>query len=453
MNLILLSGGSGKRLWPLSNNVRSKQFLKLLTDGEGNRISMVQRVFSQIAEAHPGANVVVATGDSQVDALRNQLGESVELVLEPERRDTFPAIALACAYLESEKGLSGDDVVIVMPVDHYAELSYFEALGAMEQAVLSGSADLVLMGIRPTLPSPKYGYITYDGDRSSFLTPGVPRRVRGFVEKPDPDRAAELIEGGAVWNSGIFAFRLRFVLDLVRRELPFGSFAGLREKYSSLEKTSFDYKVVEHASSIATVFYDGEWKDLGSWATISEEMSGSSLGSVVMDGCSRTYAINDLGVPMVIIGAEDLIVAASHDGILVSDINASPRVKLHADRLGDRPMQEEKRWGDYSVVDTAQYSDGVRSITKHMNILAGSAISYQLHRFRDELWTVTDGEGILCVDGVSRTIRRGDIVSIPRGSRHTVRAVADLHIIEVQVGTLLDENDTERFDLPTEEES
>ncbi|MBE6753057.1 MAG: cupin domain-containing protein [Ruminococcaceae bacterium] len=447
MNLVLLSGGSGKRLWPLSNDVRSKQFLKLLTDENGQRQSMVQRVFSQIEEVCPDSNIVVATSESQADPLRNQLGQGVELVLEPERRDTFPAIALACAYLESKKQLSRDEVVVVMPVDPYTELGFFRTFADMEKAVQSDCAELVLMGIRPAFASPKYGYMTYECDGDSFLTPSVPRKVTGFVEKPEPERAEKLIEEGAVWNSGVFAFRLGYVLDLVRAELPFDNYDELRRNYGKLTRTSFDYKVVEHAKSIAAVFFDGKWKDLGTWTTISDEMAAPALGNVIMDGCSGSFAVNDLGIPMVIIGVDNIVAAASHDGILISSIAASPRVKDHANEIAARPMQEEKRWGEYSVVDTAEYSDGMRSITKHMVINKGQAISYQMHSKRDELWSVTDGEGLLCIDGAYRIMRRGDSVTIARGSRHAVRALTKLHLIEVQLGSDLDESDIERFDF------
>ncbi len=157
MNIVLLSGGSGKRLWPLSNDSRSKQFLKLLKNEEGQYESMVQRVYGQIRKAGIDAHIVVATGASQVDSIRSQLGKNVDVVVEPERRDTFPAIALASVYLALEKGMDENEVVLVLPVDPYADIEYFHAMIEMEKAVQAGIADMVLMGIRPTYPSEKYG--------------------------------------------------------------------------------------------------------------------------------------------------------------------------------------------------------------------------------------------------------------------------------------------------------
>ncbi len=192
MQVLLLSGGSGKRLWPLSNEVRSKQFLKVLKNPEGQSESMVQRVYRQIREAGITSPITIATNDTQEESLLMQLGSSINLVLEPERRDTFPAIALACTYLYLEKKLSLDEVIVVLPVDVYADLSYFTTLLEMERVVQQGEAQIALMGIHPDSPSEKYGYIL----------PGLKKRenvydVQGFSEKPEYSRAERLVKEGA----------------------------------------------------------------------------------------------------------------------------------------------------------------------------------------------------------------------------------------------------------------
>ena len=158
MNIILLSGGSGKRLWPLSNEIRSKQFIKIFKTENGYE-SMVQRVFRQIRKVDRGAKVTVATSKTQVSALHNQLGGNVGISVEPCRRDTFPAIALASAYLHDIQGVSGEEAVVVCPVDPYVEDDYFAALNRLGELARSGEANLALMGIQPTYPSEKYGYI------------------------------------------------------------------------------------------------------------------------------------------------------------------------------------------------------------------------------------------------------------------------------------------------------
>ena len=159
MNIILLSGGSGKRLWPLSNDIRSKQFIKIFKKEDGTYESMVQRVYRQIKQVDKGATVTIATSKTQVSAIHNQLGEEVGISVEPCRRDTFPAIALATAYLADVQGVDPEEPVVVCPVDPYVEDDYFEALKALSEQAAKSEANLVLMGIEPTYPSEKYGYI------------------------------------------------------------------------------------------------------------------------------------------------------------------------------------------------------------------------------------------------------------------------------------------------------
>ena len=162
MQILLLSGGSGKRLWPLSNNSRSKQFIKLLNSPDGQKESMVQRVIRQLGESDLKGHVTVATSLSQADVIYNQLGEYIDVVVEPERRDTFPAIALAASYLKYEKSCADEEVVVVMPCDPFTEAGYFKVIEQMVHAVDDNVAELVLMGITPAYPSVKYGYVVPD---------------------------------------------------------------------------------------------------------------------------------------------------------------------------------------------------------------------------------------------------------------------------------------------------
>jgi mannose-1-phosphate guanylyltransferase len=445
MNIILLSGGSGKRLWPLSNDTRSKQFLKLLKNEQGEYESMVQRVYRQIQTVCHKSRVVVATGISQVDAIKNQLGDEVDIVIEPERRDTFPAIALSAAYLALEKQIGKDEIVVVLPVDPYADIEYFQTLLKMEEAVKMGNADMVLMGIKPTYPSAKYGYIL---PRKEEIDEAV-YAVERFIEKPTEEKAAELIGEGAVWNGGIFAFKLGYLMDIVKRYVHITAFEELRSQYKSLNKISFDYEVVEKAASIGMIAYDGKWKDLGTWNTLSEEMEDSCIGLAVMgENTTGTTVINELSIPVVILGGRDLIVAASPDGILVSEKQKSSYLKPYADQMDERPMFEECSWGEYKVLDLKTYEDGRKSLTRHIHIKEGHLIAYQSHHMRDEIWTLTDGRGVLLIDGHSRTVQCGDIVYIHQGQKHALRAITDLEFIEVQLGAELTAQDIEWYPMP-----
>jgi mannose-1-phosphate guanylyltransferase len=445
MNIILLSGGSGKRLWPLSNETRSKQFLKLIKNEAGETESMVQRVYRQIRTAGIDAQIVVATGQSQVDSIQSQLGTHVDIVQEPERRDTFPAIALACSYLALARQMSEDEVVVVLPVDPYASLDYFKTLQRMEAVVQADQANIALMGIRPTYPSAKYGYIL---PRERQQLDGIEyHTVERFQEKPTEAYAEQLIAEGALWNGGVFAFKLGYLMAIVRQHLQFASYADFLGQYGQLTKTSFDYAVVEKESSIAMVEYAGVWKDLGTWNTLTEVMDDKAVGPVILaDSCENTHVINELDIPITVLGTKDLVIAASPDGILVSDKHQSSYLKPLVDQIAQRPMYEERRWGEYKVLDYTTYGDESLSLTKHMFIRAGKEISYQSHQIRDEIWTIVDGSGYLLLDGHVRNVRRGDVAYITRGMKHAIKASTDLHFIEVQIGRELTESDIERFE-------
>ena len=442
MQIVLLSGGSGKRLWPLSNNTRSKQFLKLLKAPDGSFESMVQRVFRQLLEAGYHAPITIATSIAQADSIRSQLGNSVDMVLEPERRNTYPAIALSCAYLASEKHVSRDETVIVLPVDPYAEQAYFETLHRMDEAVQSGVAKLVLMGIQPTYPSEKYGYIVP-------AEKGVPEpvRVARFTEKPSVREAEALIDIGAVWNGGVFAFRLGWLLDTVMAQMPFTGYDDLLQRYAELHKNSFDYEVVEKTDSIAMVSYQGIWKDLGTWNTLTEQMESERIGNCIAgEEIASTHIINELEIPIVALGTKNLVIAASPDGILVSDKAKSSYLKPYVDQMDARPMFEERSWGEYKVLEYTTFGEKQRSLTKRLRINAGKNISYQSHRLRDEIWTFIEGTGELLLDGHIRNVRCGDVAYITKGMKHAIRALDDLYIIEVQIGEELTEEDIERYD-------
>lgn len=443
MKIILLSGGSGKRLWPLSNGTRSKQFIKLLPSPGGSRESMVQRVVRQLKECGLDGTITVATSASQRDVIINQLGDGIPVVTEPERRDTFPAIALACSYLAYEEQCPAEEIVVVMPCDPYTEQGYFETVRHMADAVGNDTDELVLMGIRPTYPSSKYGYVV----PSASDKEAVIYKVSRFTEKPDVPAAERLISEGAFWNGGVFAFRLGYMTDIVSRYVNAGTFAEIRSRYVEFPKISFDYEVAEKAESVAVIPFAGEWKDLGTWNTLTDELKEHAIGNVILDRESEnTHVVNELDLPVMCIGARNLVIAASCDGILVSEKSKSEHIKTYADRLQCRPMYEERRWGEYKVIDTVSLSDGHKTLTKQVRIKSGKDIGYQVHHHRDEVWTFIDGDGMLALDGKVTKIGRGDTVCIRKGMRHAVKAITDLLFIEVQSGDPLMEEDVERFD-------
>ncbi|MCM3181930.1 MULTISPECIES: sugar phosphate nucleotidyltransferase [Priestia] len=448
MNLILLSGGSGKRLWPLSNDSRSKQFLKVLEDKEKHLQSMVQRVWTQISNVGLADSTVIATGKSQEDMIKSQLDNQAGLIIEPCRRDTFPAIALAASYVYSVQKADLDEVVAILPVDPYVDDQFFTRVQDLEEVVQNSDAQLALIGVTPTYPSSKYGYIVPTAEKSS----GEYRRVSRFTEKPSEEQAASLIEDGALWNCGVFAFKLGYVISILEEKGISTDYEELLKQYETLPKISFDYEVVERTKDIVVLPYDGYWKDLGTWNTLTEEMATSQIGKGVISADSENvHLINELDIPVTVLGGSNLIVAASPDGILVSDKEASPRIKELVGEFENRPMYEERRWGWYRVLDYTKLEEGKEVLTKRIGIVEGKNLSYQLHDHRDEVWTIIKGEGEFVLNDKVRPIKTGDVIQIQAGDKHAVKAITDLEIIEVQTGSQLIEEDIVRLFMSWEE--
>ncbi len=423
MQVILLSGGSGKRLWPLSNNVRSKQFLKLFKSPSGEYESMVQRVYRQIREADPDARITIATSKNQVSSIHNQLGSSVGICVEPCRRDTFPAIALAAVYLNDVGGVPRDEAVAVCPVDPYVDVEYFKTVRRLTELAAEGKSNLVLMGIEPVSPSDRYGYVIPCGA-------GEYSEVQCFKEKPSVELAREYITQGALWNGGVFAFKLGYVLDRAHELIDFKGYEDLFAKYGTLSGISFDYAVVENETQIGVLRYRGKWKDLGTWSSLTEEMNDRTIGKVILDPCCENVnVVNELDVPIVCVGVKDVIVSASADGILVADRSSSDGIKSVVEGISQSAMFAEKSWGTYRVIDA-----GEQNLTIKVNLKAGQKMSLHSHEFRDEVWTVVSGKGTATVDGVNTILSAGSVVRLPAGSIHTVEASEDLCLIEVQVG-------------------
>lgn len=445
MKLILLSGGSGKRLWPLSNNSRSKQFLKMLTNQDNELESMVQRVWRQLESNHIKEGTYISTGKTQVDIIQSQLGTQVPLIIEPERRDTFPAIALAATYLYSKLSINVNEVIIVMPVDSYVEDSFFYKIQDLEKVIQTSGMDIALIGVNPTYASTKYGYILPEKIEVNDNQPQSYIKVKGFKEKPTEEQARRLIGQNALWNCGVFAFKLGYIIDqMKRRGLP-TQYDEITRHYDRLPNISFDYEIVESAEQIAVVPFSGIWKDLGTWNRLTEGMQTSIIGKgLISEDCINTHVINELDIPVFVLGATNMVVATSPDGILVSDKSTSHYVKEVIKDLDQRPMYEERRWGWYCVLDYKKSTDGMEVLTKRLCLFAGKNLSYQYHHKRSEVWVVVKGEGEFVLDGTLSHVKPGDVLNIPVSGRHGIKAITDLEIIEVQMGTKLEEDDIVR---------
>lgn len=320
MNIILLSGGSGKRLWPLSNDIRSKQFIPFFKNKEGAYESMVQRMYHSIKRIDSDANILIAAGEAQIPLLKEQLGEDIHISIEPARRDTFPAIALAVAYLRDIMHVDENESVIVCPVDPYVDDDYFEALKKLDSIVNENKSNLSLIGIEPTEPTSKYGYIIPKDNRPVS-------EVLRFTEKPDIETAKKYIEQGALWNAGIFGFKLGYILNRAKDLLGFKDYKSFFEHYDTATKISVDYAVVEHESSIRVMRFSGRWEDLGSWNAFADFMEGPFFGKGIINDCNNVKIVNETNTPIVVNGLKDVIVSASKDGIYVTNVDKSDEIK------------------------------------------------------------------------------------------------------------------------------
>ena len=436
MNIVLLSGGSGKRLWPLSNDIRSKQFIKIFKKEDGTYESMVQRIYRQIKRIDQDAKITIATSKAQVSSIHNQLGDEVGISVEPCRRDTFPAIALAAEYLKDVMHIGMDEVIVVCPVDPYVNDDYFEALKKLSVQAEKNEANLVLMGIEPTYPSEKYGYIIpMNGELTSS--------VKTFKEKPTEEVAKEYLKEGALWNGGVFAFRLGYLIAKAHELIDYTDYESMLQKYESLPKISFDYAVVEKEDRIQVQRFRGDWKDLGTWNTLTEAMEESVVGKGVMNSvCKGVHIVNELDVPILAMGLHDVVISASADGILVSDKEQSSYIKPFVDKFDQEIMFAEKSWGNYRVLDV-----GNQSLTIKVTLNPGHRMNYHSHKNRDEIWVVIMGEGKTIIDDCEKSIKAGDVIRMVAGCKHTVIAKSELKLIEVQLGKEITAQDKQKFEL------
>lgn len=436
MHIILLSGGSGKRLWPLSNDIRSKQFIKIFPAENGEYESMAQRMYRQIRKVDPDATVTVATSRSQVSQLKNQLGDNIGISLEPCRRDTFPAIVLATAYLHDVQKVSEDEPVVVCPVDPYVGEDYFEALRKLSQLAEDDAYNLTVMGIEPTYPSEKYGYVI--PMNKDAVSP-----VETFKEKPDAETAKKYIAEGALWNAGVFAYKIGYVLKKAHERMSFTDYEDLFASYDTVQKISFDYAVAEHEPHIQVMRFGGAWKDMGTWNTLTEAMEEPVIGKGTLnDTCENVDVVNELNVPVLAMGLKNVVIAASPEGILVSDKEQSSYIKPFVDAMDQQVMFAEKSWGSFQVLDVEK-----ESMTILVTLKEGHQMNYHSHAHRDEIWNVIAGEGRTIVDGMEQKVKPGDVVTMQAGCRHTIVADTELKLIEVQIGKEISVHDKQKFEL------
>jgi mannose-1-phosphate guanylyltransferase len=432
MNFILLSGGSGTRLWPLSNEQRPKQFLPVFKNEDGQSISMLQNLWGKLEKRGLQSSAIIATSASQRELVLEQLGRDVDLVLEPHRRDTFPAILLSVAYLYSHRCISRDEPVAVMPVDSSVDDSFYDVLLRLPEVLDEAEVNVALMGVRPTCPSGKYGYMIPNGSggNSRFLT------IREFHEKPARPDAIRYIEQGALWNCGVFCFRAGFLLDmLTSMGLP-DTYEELLMAYSDLENQSFDYAVVEREERIGALVYEGPWRDLGTWCELTKELGDSVTGAGYIDeGSENVHIINELEKPVLVLGLSDVVVAASKEGILVTSKEASSRLKEALARMNGK--DDGLNTGDEDqarTVDRSIFADGTVVTTRRIHLGAGR--TRKLEPLQDDsqrsvTWTLLHGRFDVVINGEEPPGAASRSIVLENEDRAELHAIDPVDLIEV----------------------
>lgn len=372
MYIVILSGGSGTRLWPLSVAGRAKQFIPIFDSPDAQEpLSMLQLAWRGLAATGLAPHCLICAGENQVAEINQQIS-SAQVITEPFSHDTFAAIALACSYIYSVLQRPQEEVVCFIPVDTCAAPTYYELINRLPVYLKSSGADIILMGVQPDSPSSSYGYLVPQSPAEPQLKPTGEvsptlhgwQRVQRFVEKPDPPLAAELLAAGALWNAGVFCFRLEFMLTALQaRALP-DTYARLRQVYGLLPQQSFDYEVLQQQPALAVAPYGGAWADAGSWQSVRKfyrhlhepaaKKTADPDRSDPDRGAESALVINQTHIPVIMNHVHDLLLVASYDGILITDSPDDSKLKACVRQLPARPTFTQATWGSSTVIYNSQ---------------------------------------------------------------------------------------------------
>lgn len=459
VHAVILAGGSGSRLWPLSRQHLPKQFLSL--DGPA---SLLQTTINRLAPVIDARHVLIVTQEAHAKGEAYHALLPYQSLYEPVGRNTAPAIALAAAYLTA----SGDDpIMVVLPADHIIkdEVRFRAHLAGAIEAAQSGK--LITFGIQPTRPDTGFGYIKANaGD-----TPGI-YPVERFTEKPDHATAERFLrEGDYYWNSGMFVWRASVILGEVRQYLPEvyrvvqdilaegaapGSFQRAVEKYfTAMPSISINYGVLEKSARVSLIPCDIGWNDVGSWQAVHEisakDGAGNALqGNVIALDCKDSLIRAEKRL-VAAIGVEDLCIIETADAVLISKIDQTQRVREVVDALQERGATEHvyhpkvnRPWGNYTVLE--EDPEGFK--IKRIEVAPGARLSLQSHRQRSEHWVVVSGTATVTNGDQVTTVQKNQSTYIPIGAKHRLenRGTEPLHIVEIQVGDYLGEDDIQRYE-------
>jgi len=462
-NPVVMAGGVGSRLWPLSRASFPKQYQKLVDNEHG--YTMLQQTFSRLSELELGHSQLICNQDHRFLAAEQCRAANIdaEIVLEPVGRNTAPAVILAALRLIDA---GADEPMLVLSADHAIadETSFRSALISAHELAVLGS--LVTLGIEPSFACTGYGYIRYGANAGSTAAGFA---VNKFVEKPDESTAQSyLTQGNYLWNSGMFIVRpsvlieeaalycaellhhCRLTVKSVAKDLDFIRLS--EQEFSRCEDVSLDYAIMEHTQKAVVVPVDCGWSDVGDlqvlWKTNKRDDEGNVLHGDVISLNSQNCLVKADSRLVAVLGVEGLAVIETKDAVLVAPLDLAQQVKELVAQLQGREELTHQRevfrpWGSYDSIDS-----GPNYQVKRISVKPGARLSLQRHKHRAEHWVVVEGQAKVHLDGIGHLLKANDSIYIPVGAVHCLANETDepLHLVEVQSGSYLGEDDIERLE-------
>jgi len=454
MKVLILAGGSGTRLWPLSRNHFPKQFLELFNDK-----SLLRETSERFLRIVENDDLVVVTNGEYKFYVENDLKSCRHIILEPVGRNTAPAIALGVKYCLEKLECGEEELVFISPSDHVIKPVDIFAKSVIEAQNAAKEGFIVTFGIKPTHPETGYGYIQCD--KSNTRHKEKFKKALRFTEKPDEKTASKYLkDGDYFWNSGMFIFSIKTILRELEKYSPQIlkmlelSYDELLRKYSEMPNISIDYAVMEKSERVVTFPLDAYWNDIGSWDSLYEvhdkdESGNVKKGNVVAVDTKNTLVIGQKRL-IATIGLEDYLVADTDDALLIAKKGETQKVKDVVRILKEKGAKEAEEhstiyrpWGSYTILE-----EGSRYKIKRIVVNPRERISLQRHHHRSEHWVVVKGTAKVTIDDKTVFVHENESAFVPKSTMHRLEnpGKIPLEIIEVQNGEYVGEDDIQRFE-------